>query len=99
MRGSGVAPRPAREVGEFPADRIPRPEGEVCGPVDALEEPAAGTRARRGDSCSGLGRVGKEHTVEPEAGCVGGGGGVLSREEVGVDHTGGEVVGRPEVFL
>jgi hypothetical protein len=35
--------------------------------------------------------------MEPEVGDVGRGGEVLSCKKVGVDHTGGEIVGRPKV--
>jgi hypothetical protein len=42
-------------------------------------------------------RVWKEHTVEPKAGKVKGGIGVLACEEVGVDCAGGKVNGPSKV--
>jgi hypothetical protein len=96
--GSGGSRRPSRVVGKVPTYRVLCAEREVGDPVDVFEKPASGNRAGRGHCIGGLGRVREDHTMEPEAGDVWGGGRVLACEEVGVDHAGREVVGRPEVF-
>jgi hypothetical protein len=55
------------------------------------------TEQAEGTVSGGVGGVREEHTMEPKAGDVGRGGGVLACKEVGIDHTGRKVVGRPEV--
>jgi hypothetical protein len=110
MQGSGVVAlwgcrvvsaggvcSPSRVVGEFPSDYIFDAVGEVVEAVEAFEELAAGHRAGRGYRVRGVSRFRQEDTVHPEASKVGGGGRLLACEEVRVDHTGREVVGRPKV--
>jgi hypothetical protein len=89
---------PLRVVGEFPSDYIFDAVCEVVEVVKAFEEPTAGHRAYRVYRVRGLSRFRQEDTVNSEASEVGGGGRVLACEEVGVDHTGREVVGRAKVL-
>jgi hypothetical protein len=88
---------PSRVVGEFPSDYIFDAVGEVVKAIKAFEEPAAGHRVGRGYRGRGVSRFRHEDTVNPVASKVGGGGRVMACEEVRVDHTGREVVGRPKI--